>query len=410
MATANGSATRKGALTPSYPILTISPERCTEKLKAFSSRQKPGLLNLFSDSDFKNYGGKGAELVNSLISRGCPREMAEQFSVLVLYDVVILIDNSDSPEAENARRETLKTLLDAIVDVYELANDKGVVSVRCCNLHDQCTDHKDVRRSEVSGILETIKYGESAEVGGQLKKRILRPFVEHKTMIRPLLTIVITNGNPEAETKDVLKTAINNCLVKLSQDPTKTEDAVAFMFARVGGDQAGKELVKDLDNDQILGAWIDCLPVESRLKDFRPYGHRPYWDVLWKLMLGALYKVIDAMDDDSELDEDFLMPLVSSRPKARNQSRDNRIAVPSAGPPPKLPMLDAPHGVRPSAESRRRIPAPVEAPSPEVVPYPVSGELHNGSALKETHSSMRASQDSSHSINPPKDRDSEHNT
>jgi hypothetical protein len=36
--------------------------------------------------------------------------------------------------------------------------------------------------------------------------------------------------------------------------------AVAFYFARIGGGKGAKKLIEDLDNDELLGSWIDCFP------------------------------------------------------------------------------------------------------------------------------------------------------
>lgn len=78
----------------------------------------------------------------------------------------------------------------------------------------------------------------------------------------------------------MLKRNINNCLAKLDNDSERTVDceppvfflpssvssnltsliAVAFMFARIGDDPAAKTLIEALDDDDKLGAWIDCLP------------------------------------------------------------------------------------------------------------------------------------------------------
>jgi len=60
-------------------------------LKLFVERQKPGLLQFFPDHNFDAYSQRGADMVEALVERTCPREMAEQFAVLVLYDLVILI-------------------------------------------------------------------------------------------------------------------------------------------------------------------------------------------------------------------------------------------------------------------------------------------------------------------------------
>ena len=36
--------------------------------------------------------------------------------------------------------------------------------------------------------------------------------------------------------------------------------AIAFMFARIGDDPDGKDLIEELNNHPIMGSWIGCLP------------------------------------------------------------------------------------------------------------------------------------------------------
>jgi len=35
---------------------------------------------------------------------------------------------------------------------------------------------------------------------------------------------------------------------------------VAFYFSRIGDDKGAKALIEGLDNDELLGPWIDCFP------------------------------------------------------------------------------------------------------------------------------------------------------
>ena len=69
----------------------MEPVQCAKKLKSFIERHKPGLLKFFPDSKIDEYAPKGAEMVEKLVTMHCPREMAEMFAVLVLYDLVILL-------------------------------------------------------------------------------------------------------------------------------------------------------------------------------------------------------------------------------------------------------------------------------------------------------------------------------
>lgn len=66
-------------------------DKFSSKLKLFVERQKPGLVQFFPDYNFDEYSQRGADMVETLVDRACPREIAEQFAVLALYDLVILL-------------------------------------------------------------------------------------------------------------------------------------------------------------------------------------------------------------------------------------------------------------------------------------------------------------------------------
>ncbi|KAI5841688.1 hypothetical protein BZA05DRAFT_344825 [Tricharina praecox] len=198
-------------------------------------------------------------MVVKLRKKGCPPETAQELAVLVLYDLVILLDDSHSmvTEAGGTRIATLFKVLKAVVEVYQLARDGGVVSVRYLNGRQ---GHKDITKNKMEVVHATIRYTGITMLGTQLRKKILKPFVEQKQMRKPLLSLILTDGNIEGERKGLLEKNIYNCLARLQKDAEKTEDAVAFMFARIGEDPEGKELLEELDDHPIMGSWIDCLP------------------------------------------------------------------------------------------------------------------------------------------------------
>jgi len=81
---------RAQAPPPTAPPMTAA--QCSTKLRLHIDReQKLGLLQFFKDYNFDAYAPKGAEMYKQLVSKGCPWEMAEQFAMLVLYDLVILV-------------------------------------------------------------------------------------------------------------------------------------------------------------------------------------------------------------------------------------------------------------------------------------------------------------------------------
>ena len=107
-----------------------------------------------------------------------------------------LPDSDDSSsmdfEDDGRRKKTLKKVLDAIAEVYELARDEGIMSIRYLNGRQ---GRKDVTRDKVEDLHNAIQYNGVTMIGTQLQAKILKPFVEQKDMTKPLLIIVITDGS-----------------------------------------------------------------------------------------------------------------------------------------------------------------------------------------------------------------------
>lgn len=270
--------------------------QCLRVLENFAAGKKG--WDMFYPNGYTEFMDKAAEIAEELHSRGCTREVAQRFSVLLLYDLVILLDDSSSMEyAEGGRRkEKLRDVLSAIAEIYGLAREQGIVSVRSLN---GPRGRKDVTLDKVAGVHSKIVYGGVTMIGTQLQNKILNPFVLSKArMEKPLLTIIITDGNVEGERKGLLEQNIDKCLSTLQKDVNKTEDAVAFMFARLGNDEGAKTLIQELDDHETLGKWIDCLPGELEyLDEISRKGEATYWEVIEKLMLGALFPEIDDQDE-----------------------------------------------------------------------------------------------------------------
>ena len=106
-----------------------------------------------------------------------------------------MADDSSSMEyAEGGlRKEKLRDVLNAVAEIYGLAREQGIVSVRSLN---GPRGRKDVTLNKVADVHNKIVYGGVTMIGTQLQNKILNPFVLSKTrMEKPLLTIIITDGN-----------------------------------------------------------------------------------------------------------------------------------------------------------------------------------------------------------------------
>ena len=72
-----------------------SPEEVFGRFKNYIEGQKPGLKRFYkvdgSEPTLKEASTRGSTMTEGLIKNGCPDEVAAALSVLVLYDLVVLI-------------------------------------------------------------------------------------------------------------------------------------------------------------------------------------------------------------------------------------------------------------------------------------------------------------------------------
>lgn len=90
------------------------------------------------------------------------------------------------------KQEILKLTLDAIIDIYSLANSTGVRSVRYLN-HPQGT--KNVTKQDITEILDRMAYSGLSRIGTELHSKVLNTPEFNGEMTRPLLVFVITDSD-----------------------------------------------------------------------------------------------------------------------------------------------------------------------------------------------------------------------
>ncbi|KAL0639094.1 hypothetical protein Q9L58_001777 [Maublancomyces gigas] len=273
-----------------------SVDECRQRLeKAIKSK---GLQQFYPEVT-NELAERAANLVNELRDKKqCSWEMANQFAILALYDLAILIDDSDSMvyDQKGARIKTLQKILNAIADIYNLAREQGILTVRFLNA---TKGKKNVTAKTVKTVIKGHDYGGVTRIGTELKKKILDKFVLGVDMKKPLLIMVITDGAAEGESTNLLESVIKNCIYELSKEggTAKGPNSVAFQFSRVGDDDGAMELLKKLDDDKEVGIYVDCLPMTNRLEDL---GEKPErkWVLMSKLLLGAISDYWDGADEE----------------------------------------------------------------------------------------------------------------
>jgi hypothetical protein len=278
---------------------------CLQRLKNHITKEKKELGNKLLKSVDK-YGDAATNMVSSLINIGCDqREVAMDLSVLTLYDLVILIDDSTSM-GSTRNVETLKKTLEQICQIYSLANPTdGIKSIRFINHHK---GKGKVKKENVDEVVSRCSHVGVTRIGTELHRKVLIPFVlgskeKMITMTKPLLVMVITDGTVEGERMGLLEDVIISCHATLKKRD-QGEEAVAYQFIRIGDDPEAIKLLRDLDDHQKLGRYIDCLPEDIHLEDISEpkKWDEIKWNVMAKIMIGAMVPHWDDFDKQLELE------------------------------------------------------------------------------------------------------------
>jgi len=288
------------------PPVPSSEEICA-KLKDLVMNGRTGLQNMYGRTEVELNTNleapirRGEEMAVKLVKeKGCGYEVALDLTVLTLYDVAILIDDSSSMVHEEGgkRKETLIQYIDHITEIYKLANQSGILAMRFMNRGGGKKDWTGQSRQ----YLERHSYGGVTRIGTELQRKILKKFAMGNTnQSKPLLVLIVTDGPVEGERKSHLQDVIRNCVHERAGAGKGFE---AFQFSRIGDDVGAAQLLRNLDQDPVIGEYIDVLPVEFDLEK----QMEDKWFVLPKILLGAILPNWDAQDYYDFTRPDGLLP------------------------------------------------------------------------------------------------------
>ncbi|KAJ3171806.1 hypothetical protein HDU87_008274 [Geranomyces variabilis] len=227
-------------------------------------------------------------------------ELAYDLASLALYDIVIYADDSGSMAAmENGERiDDLNLIVSKVAEIASLFDQDGI-SVRFMNSDAQ--GNNITSEAQASQLVRNVKYMGTTPLGTKLDAKVIQPMVlapaRAGSLPKPVLVIVITDGEPVGETRS----HINNVITAAKQALGSTRygpSAVAFQFAQVGKDTAAQKFLADLDNDPVIGKMIDCtsyyemeqMEMQRKGVDLTP----GMW--LVKLMVGSIDPTYDEND------------------------------------------------------------------------------------------------------------------
>jgi hypothetical protein len=263
----------------------------TNRLEAFYPPQAlQSVIAKLDRVDFKSLAAKW----------NMPVELATDLATLVLYDIVIFADDSGSMVFEEGgeRINDLKLILGRVAEVATLFDDDGII-IRFMNCNVEGNGIRDT--VSAANLVQQVQFNGLTPLGTQLDAKVIRPFVaqgvQAQNLQKPILVIVITDGEPTGEPPNSVANAIKNAK-NLVSNSRYGPGAVAFEFAQVGKDQKAQAFLGTLDRDPEIGKMVDATSYyELEAEEYARKGvvlSPELW--LVKLMVGAVDPTYDEQD------------------------------------------------------------------------------------------------------------------
>lgn len=199
------------------------------------------------------------------------KDIATDFAQLVLFDIIIYLDDSGSM--------TLDTRIDdakaAITMAAEIAVcfDADGISARFINSNiklDNVKSESDISNVikqpiiKPDGTLEKIDetkqvlFSGGTMIGTNLKDKIIDPFVLNVKAKKPLLVIIITDGDPSGEDRNTLERVMTETCEKCKKI-YGTKDMVSYMLAQVGNDKKATRFLQEIDENSPVNEQVDTV-------------------------------------------------------------------------------------------------------------------------------------------------------
>ncbi|KAF2225746.1 hypothetical protein BDZ85DRAFT_186708, partial [Elsinoe ampelina] len=234
------------------------------------------------------------------------KEIANDIVKLALYDIVLFIDDSGSMQFEEKgeRIKDLQVILERVAFAATLFDDDGI-EIRFMNQDPPANMTSNVKTQEqVNQLMNGHRFSGLTPMGTNLRKKVIDDVflrnLRSGRMRKPLLVIVITDGQPAGEPQTAVFDTVRDAVNEAGRSPLGT-GAIAFQFAQVGNDQTAREFLGKLDADPAVGPMVDCTSnyeteSEEMLRANPPVELTPdLWMI--KLLLGSIDSSYDSKDE-----------------------------------------------------------------------------------------------------------------
>ncbi|EXX56772.1 hypothetical protein RirG_213100 [Rhizophagus irregularis DAOM 197198w] len=205
----------------------------------------------------------------------------------------------------DGRWDSQKRLVDRIAKITTRILPEGQgVALRFIN--QDVDNNSNLTLAEIRNILEPMSYmpGGNTEIGTYLRSKILEPLVysklESKSLERPLLISVITDGMPEGEKSSEFVDAILECGNKL-EGAKYPRESVKFMVGQIGTGKAAAKFLETIRNDTKIAESVYCTSdqLDAKFEEF----HKNEGD-LDRWLVETLYWPIKDSEDKEDHESD----------------------------------------------------------------------------------------------------------
>ncbi|PWY96742.1 hypothetical protein BO94DRAFT_506218 [Aspergillus sclerotioniger CBS 115572] len=266
----------------------------------------------FIEQNLQAYYQPGDPYVEELVKNAAARtknltqkyelepEVTPKLALMALYDFAILCDNSTS--MKRGRGIRIQALEDTCQNVAEIGcciQEQGVY-LRFLNTPENETFTK-LTSEGIRTKMNTVKYSGLTRLGTVLSSKIVKPLIldklESDQLEKPLITIIITDGDlkPQGEDASCLEEIVLGCKRRLDEHSGGSAGAV-FLISRVGNDPGAETFLSNLMMNKNLEETLYCCPdqLDERREVFRKAGKdRQYSSYLIKLFKDALESQTD---------------------------------------------------------------------------------------------------------------------
>ncbi|BGP35309.1 hypothetical protein JCM10296v2_007144 [Rhodotorula toruloides] len=231
-----------------------------------------------------------------------PMEIAMDLARLALFDVVLLVDDSGSMafEENGSRIDDAKLIVSRVATASTLFDTDGI---SVFFLNSPVVGQAVTNEQQAEALVSSVHFTGLTPLGTALNQKILQPLVVQPTyssaLRKPVLIILITDGEPSSEPRSALSQSILGAKQALSQT-RYGPDALSVQLAQVGDDRKAREFLDEVDRDREVGGLVDVTGTyEWESEQVLRLSGITLTPEMWlvKLLLGGINSAYDRKDE-----------------------------------------------------------------------------------------------------------------